>query len=439
MGRGLRSLSTIIASVGILAAAALWQGASSQPDDATKPVPLLGDGAPRYWKGNLHTHSFWSDGDDFPEMIADWYRQHGYHFLGLSDHNVLSEGERWVDVAPDSPREQALKKYQGRFGERWVERRKESNKAQVRLKPLREFRSLLEEPGRFLLIPAEEVTHRFAKSPVHMNAVNLRDVIKPIDGSNVSETMRVNLQAIAEQRKRTGWPMIGFVNHPNFQWGIRAEDMVLSEELRFFEVFNGHPGVRNYGDELHASIERVWDILLALRLGKHQLPIVRGLATDDAHFYHVFGVGKANPGRGWIMVRAPYLSAEAIIRGMEAGDFYASSGVVLDDVRREGNELRLAIRGEKGVKYRTEFIATMKDAVLDSEPRLDKDGKPLEVTRSYSKEIGKVVAQSDDLNPRYTLTGKEWYVRARVTSTKPHPNPFQKGDVEMAWTQPFAP
>ena len=28
----------------------------------------------RWWKGNLHTHSLWSDGDDFPEMIVDWYR-----------------------------------------------------------------------------------------------------------------------------------------------------------------------------------------------------------------------------------------------------------------------------------------------------------------------------------------------------------------------------
>src|SRR5215207_7404292 len=26
----------------------------------------------RWWKGNLHTHSFWSDGDNFPEMIARW-------------------------------------------------------------------------------------------------------------------------------------------------------------------------------------------------------------------------------------------------------------------------------------------------------------------------------------------------------------------------------
>ena len=27
----------------------------------------------------------------------------------------------------------------------------------------------------------------------------------------------------------------------------------------------------------------------------------------------------------------------------------------------------------------------------------------------------------------------------RVVSTKAHPNPYQKGDVEMAWTQPVTP
>jgi hypothetical protein len=50
---------------------------------------------PRWWKGNLHTHTFWSDGDDFPEMVAEWYRTHGYNFLALSDHNVLAQGIRW--------------------------------------------------------------------------------------------------------------------------------------------------------------------------------------------------------------------------------------------------------------------------------------------------------------------------------------------------------
>ncbi|MBI5769539.1 MAG: hypothetical protein HZA93_17320 [Verrucomicrobia bacterium] len=38
--------------------------------------------APRWFKGNLHTQSLWSDGDDYPEMIADWYKRAGYHCLG---------------------------------------------------------------------------------------------------------------------------------------------------------------------------------------------------------------------------------------------------------------------------------------------------------------------------------------------------------------------
>src|SRR6186997_2621450 len=66
---------------------------------AALPAPASSDAsaAPtlRWYKGNLHTHSLWSDGDDFPEMIVDWYKSRGYHFLALSDHNTLQTGEKW--------------------------------------------------------------------------------------------------------------------------------------------------------------------------------------------------------------------------------------------------------------------------------------------------------------------------------------------------------
>jgi hypothetical protein len=56
-------------------------------------------GADGKWlRGNLHTHSLWSDGDDFPEMIAQLYRDNGYDFLALSDHNILSDHERWMPL-----------------------------------------------------------------------------------------------------------------------------------------------------------------------------------------------------------------------------------------------------------------------------------------------------------------------------------------------------
>jgi predicted metal-dependent phosphoesterase TrpH len=445
MPRSLRTLLAVVLSLALLSAAIAWQNAGKTEGPIDKIAAV--QSGPVYWKGNLHTHSLWSDGDDFPEMIADWYKRQGYHFLTLSDHNTLSDGERWIDIpAGKGTREVAVKKYVERFGDAWVEQRtkdvkkdKETVKVnQVRLKPLAEFRSLLEAPGKFLLIPGEEITHKFAKNPVHMNAINIRDVVTPSDGASVAETISVNLRVVEEQRKKRGWKTIAFLNHPNFGWGVKAEDM-LTEELKYFEIYNGHPSVRNYGDDIHVSTERMWDILLALRLGKHGLPIVYGLATDDAHAYHVYGVGKTNPGRGFIMVRAPYLTAEAMVRGMEAGDYYCSTGVTLKDVRRAGKELALVIQPQKDVKYKTQFIATMKDAKLTSEPRLDEDGKVLDVTRNYHADVGKVVAETESLEPSYRLTGKELYVRAKVISTKLHPNPYEKGDVEVAWTQPLTP
>ena len=69
----------------------------------------------RWYKGNTHTHSFWSDGDDFPEMIMELYKTHGYDFISLSDHNILAQGDKWK-LIPASPIyqqrfEEYLKKY----------------------------------------------------------------------------------------------------------------------------------------------------------------------------------------------------------------------------------------------------------------------------------------------------------------------------------------
>ena len=77
----------------------------------------------RWYRGNTHTHSLWSDGNDFPDMIADWYRSHGYHFLALSDHNILSAGDRWFaqDEIVKRGHPEALEKYRQRFGDDWVE------------------------------------------------------------------------------------------------------------------------------------------------------------------------------------------------------------------------------------------------------------------------------------------------------------------------------
>ena len=415
--------------------------------------------AARWFKGNLHTHSLWSDGDDYPEMIADWYKREGYHFLAISDHNVLQQGERWlelkqpVSIAGNVSQRgggSVLEKYLRRFGPDWVEVRDEHGKRSVRLKPLDEYRELLEESGRFLMIPSEEITSTWRRpktettppqsGPVHINVTNPVEFVPPVnDADNAVAIMDRVLEAVATQREKSGQRMFAHINHPNFRWGITPEELTQVKGERFFEVYNGHPGVNNQGDATHLSMDALWDVMLTRRLAELNLPVVFGVAVDDSHHYHEIGVGKSNAGRGWVMVRAKHLTPESIIRAMEAGDFYATSGITLDEVKPEKNRLTIAIRTEPGVTYRTQFIGTRRGYSPASEiipPATDQPQQTLP-HRRYSKEIGAVLAEVEGAAPSYTLRGDEIYVRAKVISSKAKANGSVAGEMETAWTQPL--
>lgn len=389
----------------------------------------------RWWKGNLHTHSFWSDGDDFPEMIAGWYKTNGYQFLALSDHNVVLEGRKWI-VATNGARRDALARYVEAFGAAWVDQRAGTNGWQVRLKTLAEFRPRLEQRNRFLLIPGEEISAEHQKLPLHLNASNLRQLIKPLAGTNVLDTLQRNVDAVIAQRQRTGQPILVHVNHPNFGWAITAEDLMRVRGERFFEVYNGHPEVRNDGDATRASTERMWDIMLAFRLSRLGLGPMYGLAVDDAHHYHAWATNRSNPGRGWIMVRAPRLDARALIAAIEGADFYASTGVRLKEVRRSTTALGIEIDAEPGVIYTTTFVGTLRDFDPTRRPApLPENGNPA-VTGFYSDEIGTVLGVIDGPTATYEFAGDELYVRAVVRSSKAKANPCRPGEVETAWVQP---
>ncbi|MFM1769809.1 MAG: hypothetical protein RJA22_2338 [Verrucomicrobiota bacterium] len=408
----------------------------SAPVQAAQPMPVE---RASWWRGNLHTHSLWSDGDDFPEMITEWYATNGYHFLGISDHNILQQGERWV-AATGEVRRKAIARCLARHGTNWLAWRTVSGNPQVRLKTLEEYRGLFERRDRFLLLTAEEITDRYRRHEIHMNATNLRDYIKPRGGTSVVDVLQRNLDAVLDQRLRTGQPMLPHINHPNFGWSITAEDLMPLRGARFFEVYNGHPSVYNEGDAQHPGLERLWDIALAFRLSELRLGPLYGLATDDAHRYHQYSAKESNPGRGWIQVRAPRLWASSLIKAMEAGDFYASTGVRLRDVRRSGRGLSLEIEPEAGVEYTTRFIGTLRGFDPTSRPgSLPAGTNALPVTRIYSPDIGAVLAEVRGPRAEYRFTGDELYVRATVVSSKAKANGIVTNEVERAWVQPVVP
>lgn len=392
-----------------------------------------------WWKGNLHTHTLWSDGDDYPEMVADWYKSSGYNFLALSDHNVLSVGEKWFDLSKKRGAGQVLVKYLERFGDNWVQTRVTNGKVEVRLRTLPEIKRLFDQPGRFLMIQSEEITTAHGAKPIHVNATNVHEHIPPRQGTSVVDTMQKNVDAVNEQRSRTGILMFPHINHPNFGWAITAEELMQLEGEKFFEVYNGHPAVHNYGDANHAGMERVWDIILTRRLAELKKEVMYGIAVDDSHNYHEKHITKSNPGRGWVMVRARRLDAHGLVHAMEDGDFYASTGVTLRDVRFDGRTLSIVVKPEKGVTYKTYFIGTRRGYDASAVPVEGPNGEPLGVTMRYSADIGRVLATVEGASPRYRLRGDEIYVRARVVSSKLKANPYSEGETETAWVQPVRP
>jgi len=403
----------------------------------SQTLRLAAESGQRWCRGNMHTHSFWSDGDDFPEAIAKWYRDRGYQFLVFTDHNTLLQKERWVSL---DKRKEAFESLTAAWPSEWIETRGEGDAREVRLKTFDEIFSKLAVPQEYLLIQGEEITDRFGKLPVHMCASNTLELLPPTGGEGVADVIQRNLLAAQSRRERSGVKTIVHLNHPNFGYAVTAEQLLPAVGGAFFEVYNGHPAVNNRGDETHASTERMWDIINSFRLEKLKLPLLYGLATDDGHSYFEKTPGKkAQPGRGWVNVLTSTLTPDALVESLEAGRFYSSSGVALKSISSDGRSLRLEIASEEGVTYRTEFIGTDRGFPQESEPAVPDEAEAARLTRCYSSQIGRVYAAADGPNPHYEFTGKEIYVRAVVTSSRKHPNPGEKEEYERAWVQPIIP
>ena len=124
-------------------------------------------------------------------------------------------------------------------------------------------------------------------------------------------------------------------------------------------------------------------------------------------------MNKSNPGLGWVMVKATHLSAESIIKAMENGNFYASTGVKVKSIEIGQTSYRIEITPEDGATFTTQFVGTTKKDILNLE---DFDSQK-ENSKNDSL-IGKVLAVKQGVKVQYDFNGDELYVRAKVISSK---------------------
>jgi len=292
-------------------------------------VAVSADGA--WLKGNTHTHTLESDGDSKPEVVARWYRDHGYDFLVITDHDKVTR---------------------------------------------------IDAEG-IVLIPGEEITDRLPKRPLHVNALGITSAIAPQKGASVVEVLQRNVEAV---RNAGG---IAAINHPNFGWAFGADELLRIDGFTLLEIASGHPYVNMEGPP---SVESMWDRLLSA--GRR----VWGIAVDDSHHLErPWDKDIAPPGKAWIVVRAER-NAKSILDALRNGDFYASTGVEIEEYVVDDEEIRVQVCERNFAHYRIQFVG----------------------------EGGRVLQETIGPFAMYVFGGEEAYVRAKVIDS----------NGKAAWLQP---
>lgn len=345
------------------AAALPFQEPSTEPSGALASPPAPARAPAGFLKGQLHLHSNASgDSDTPPDQVRAWYAARGYDFIVFTDHNRIT--------------------------------------------------ALADAPEGMLVLPGVELTQNLRSCeppPLPGNAcllhVNALFVAGPADGpllpaADLWITPRrddIYTRAVDASRALGG---IAQLNHPNFHRGADLEIlMTLAQRgLTLVEIANEAVDSDNQGGAGLPSTEALWDA--ALTRGAR----VFGTATDDAHHYDDAAVVRARGeiaytgDRGYVMVRAERTAA-SIRAAVARGDFYSSTGVLLDRLQMSPDEIAVDVRPSDAASITIEVIGTG-GAVLAraAGPRLRFD-------------------------PRQAPAG---YVRIRVTAAG-----------QMAWTQPL--
>lgn len=355
---------------------------------AQDAAPVVTPSLARWYKGNTHTHTINTDGDSSPVDVVRFYREQGYNFVVLSDHDSITPTEGLNAL----------------FGTA------ESNATDRAALPFRPF----------MVIPGEEVTDAFipevsagqdpstrdlGRKEIHLIGVGVKSVVPRQKGMSPSEVLQRNVDAI---RAASGLPII---NHPNFVWSLTADDLKPLRGAPLVEIWNGHMQTNNLGGGDRPSVEALWDQVLSAGT------LIYGVAADDAHFFKTppLPAAPSAPGRAFVMVRSDRFTRDAIMAALERGDFYASTGVELAEYAVTSRAVTLKVKVLQQSRYHVSFIGrggkVLKDVWVT--PTLPKGATSLGAAR-----LADAVS--------YEWKGDEGYVRAKIVDS----------NGLMAWTQP---
>lgn len=235
-----------------------------------------------WYKGNLHSHTTNSDGKFTPAEAVAMYKNYGYHFLCLSEHDVFTDLRGAFDC-------ENFILLPGVEASAWL-----VNNEKTGLLKTHHIHGIL----------GNEKMQKAAGDKLFKHGERLNPPVFTEDWNGLESAQQLS-DFLREKGCFTTY------NHP--VWSrVEQEEVTGLKDIWAVEVYN-------YGTVVECGEGRdtvFWEAML--RKGTH----IHGFASDDNH----------NPGRffdsfgGYVMVCSEELSHEAIVNHLLAGDYYFTAG-----------------------------------------------------------------------------------------------------------------
>lgn len=263
----------------------------------------------RQYKANLHCHSTLSDGSLPPEALIRAYREQGYSILCITDHEapydhtdasdsdflMLTGYEAYIRPSPNCTID--------RYG------------------PEIHLNLLAKDPHNTTFIGFDP---NFCKYMPPETAAQRRKA----GDLGPRRYERDYIQKFIDQARENGY-LVAY-NHPC--WSMESEEEILAYTGCFsLEVFNTGSMCTNGLEHNMALYDRM------LRMGK----FLYCHGADDNHNHAPFGSPQCDSFGSWTMILAEELTYPAVIRALEQGRFYASTGPAVTCLRFDGNRVHL--------------------------------------------------------------------------------------------------
>ncbi len=261
------------------------------------------------FKANLHAHSTLSDGGKTPEELKKLYQEAGYQILAITDHEVP-----WDHSALSEPGFLMLTGYE----------------AYIRNHPKYDpfgdgeihLNLFAKQPDnvRFICFNPGYTKYAFRhKSPEEFQYVGSQETRR---------CDRAYIQKFIDTAKENGY-LVAY-NHP--YWSFEDESEIFAHKGCFsVEIRNGSSWSHNRLEYNAGLYDRM--LRKGMRIFCH--------AGDDNHNHREPGDPLFDSFLAWTQICAEELSYPAVIKAMEAGHFYASSGPKINSLSYEDGSFHI--------------------------------------------------------------------------------------------------